>query len=435
MQENNVRIRTAVFVDFDNMFNGLYKKGREIAESFGKEVDLWDKWLEQELPYLGKKPALGFRRDILLRRCYLNPEGCVKSSSLFQTYRSYFTLAAYQVIDCPPLTKGGKASTDIHMVMDIIDAINHPTRFDEFILLSSDADFTPVLMRLRSHDRRTTVIKGDDTSKVYKNSCDQFIDEYKFIENALDFIPESEIETENVSNSIEKFTEYNSEEVLYQIAEKCHERTFRFRKLDDRGLDIILNKFQKSNNWFGLGTRERFLERLVMLKPSLILRAGVVYLDSTVNPIIGISEPVNFKLSGEIINRVTSTDNSVPEDFLRRLHRVVGVPFLDANTYTTLFQLIYEVVGNGFSSITETSQTVWDRCENSIRRQDVNFVLIEMNYSEAFSDLKSLSCPEDVARVFLDSLFFRCERIRIELSEDEKKYLRELILGKVKLET
>ena len=32
------------------------------------------------------------------------------------------------------------------MAVDILDAIAHPTGFEEFIILASDADFTPVLL-------------------------------------------------------------------------------------------------------------------------------------------------------------------------------------------------------------------------------------------------------------------------------------------------
>jgi uncharacterized LabA/DUF88 family protein len=54
------------------------------------------------------------------------------------------------VVDCPPLTQRGKTSADVYMVMDVLDALEHKTEFDEFIILSSDADFTPVLLRLRA---------------------------------------------------------------------------------------------------------------------------------------------------------------------------------------------------------------------------------------------------------------------------------------------
>lgn len=54
------------------------------------------------------------------------------------------------MVDCPPLTASGKNSADIVMTLDIADAIGHLTRFDKFVLLSSDADFTPVAFERES---------------------------------------------------------------------------------------------------------------------------------------------------------------------------------------------------------------------------------------------------------------------------------------------
>ncbi len=58
------------------------------------------------------------------------------------------------------------------MVMDVRDVLNHDTRFDEFILLSGDADFTPVLHRLRAHARRTVVFANDHTAAPYTAIAD-----------------------------------------------------------------------------------------------------------------------------------------------------------------------------------------------------------------------------------------------------------------------
>jgi uncharacterized LabA/DUF88 family protein len=77
---------------------------------------------------------------------------------MYGRFRPFFTRAAFRVVDCPPLTTRGKNSADIYMVLDILDALEHPTSFDEFILLSADADFTPVMLRLRAHDRRTVLL-------------------------------------------------------------------------------------------------------------------------------------------------------------------------------------------------------------------------------------------------------------------------------------
>src|SRR4029079_8895036 len=119
----------------------------------------WLLWLQDRLPL--PEEGNGRRRKILFRRCYLNP-------SQFGRFRPYFTRSAIEVIDCPPLTSGGKTSADIHMVMDILDTLGHATRFDEFILLSGDADFTPVLLRLSKHDRRSAVLAIGPAPTAYQ---------------------------------------------------------------------------------------------------------------------------------------------------------------------------------------------------------------------------------------------------------------------------
>jgi uncharacterized LabA/DUF88 family protein len=144
------RIRTALFVDFDNIyscFKELY--GEPTANSFGNNVEQWVEWIERSAIRTSDN-GRPYRRKLLLRRCYLNPE-CYKE------YRNNFTLAAFEVVDCPKLTRQGKTSTDMHLVMDVLDALAFPVRLDEFIILSGDADFTPLLLRLRRYDRLTAI--------------------------------------------------------------------------------------------------------------------------------------------------------------------------------------------------------------------------------------------------------------------------------------
>jgi hypothetical protein len=85
----------------------------------------------------------------------------------FPFVRHHFLRAGFEVIDCPPLTAQLKNSSDIRMVMDIRDYLTHDTYFDEFIILSGDADFTPVLHRLRAHARRTVIFANDFTAAPY----------------------------------------------------------------------------------------------------------------------------------------------------------------------------------------------------------------------------------------------------------------------------
>ncbi|HEV3076304.1 MAG TPA: NYN domain-containing protein, partial [Thermoanaerobaculia bacterium] len=166
-------VRSALFVDFDNIYLGLQNEDPRAAEQFATHPGRWLRWLQQELPDDSRTG-----RKILSRRCYLNP-------SQFARFRPYFIRSAFEVVDCPPLTRGGKTSADIQMVMDIMDALGHVTRFEEFIILSGDADFTPVLLRLSRHDRRSVVLAAGPASAAYKAACDLLIDQDTFLEEAI----------------------------------------------------------------------------------------------------------------------------------------------------------------------------------------------------------------------------------------------------------
>ena len=126
--------KAALFLDFDNVYLALKDQDAQAAEAFVERPEQWLSWLAGDL-YAGRLGGEAERR-ILLRRCYLNP-------GPFSRVRPQFVRAAFQVIDCPPLTSAGKNAADIQMVMDIIDAMAHPSGFDEFIILSGDSDFTP----------------------------------------------------------------------------------------------------------------------------------------------------------------------------------------------------------------------------------------------------------------------------------------------------
>ena len=88
-------------------------------------------------------------------------------------------------MDCPTLTAAGKNSADIHMVIAILDLLADPTHFDEIILMSSDADFTPALARIRRCDRRTVVVASGPYSPVLQASCDHLVPVERFVHEAL----------------------------------------------------------------------------------------------------------------------------------------------------------------------------------------------------------------------------------------------------------
>src|SRR3954467_5628343 len=182
-------LRAALYIDFDNVYSSLAAIDEWAAWSFGSEPGRWLSWLEAG--------AGGSPRRLLVRRCYLNPAGWAEpehGGSLaawlqqprvyFSRFRPALVRAGIQVVDCPRLSRL-KNGADMEMALDILDAVNHPTRFEEFLILSGDSDFTPLLHRLRAHDRRSLVVTHPLSAQAFRASADAVIPSEDFAEAAL----------------------------------------------------------------------------------------------------------------------------------------------------------------------------------------------------------------------------------------------------------
>lgn len=256
-------LRSALFVDFDNIYSGLASLDRGAANSFATDPGRWLDWLERGVRRTDELGSHGQSRRILVRHCYLNPQE-------FAAYRTGFQRAAFRVIDCPPLTRQAKTSTDIHMVMDILDLLRDDTYFDEFIILSGDADFTPVLLRLRAHDRRTIVLAVGPAAAAYINAADLLLTERDLFDNLFDREEE----------------EYN--DVLGRIVAAFEEEVVRRGSMDVSAQVALLrtfDEFRSSTSWLGYGGHLRLAQHLCGASPRLSLRVadgGQFYVDPAV---------------------------------------------------------------------------------------------------------------------------------------------------------
>lgn len=180
-------MKTALFVDFDNVYSGLRRLSALGAERFARQPSGWLSWLTSEFSSNAAGQGPSEARRVLVRRCYLNPV-------MFHSFRRPFLEAGFEIVDCPPMTAAGKTTTDIHLVLDALDALADDTYFDEFIVFSADADFSPVLRRLRRQDRRTVVFAAGAMSEAYKASADRVIAIPEFLHDALELDSEDEEE-------------------------------------------------------------------------------------------------------------------------------------------------------------------------------------------------------------------------------------------------
>ena len=323
MADNNhpPHVRSALFVDFDNIYLGLQREDPTAAEQFATNPSLWLHWLQESLAIDSEDSGGRKKRKILFRRCYLNP-------SQFGRFRPYFTRSAFEVVDCPPLTSGGKTSADIQMVMDILDALNHATRFEEFIILSGDADFTPVLLRLSKYDRRSAVLAVGPASVAYKAACDLLIDQDTFLEEAIGVTPTQSARTEGPATTA-------MQELLRRISDKVYEKASAVGELVATDLPGVFREFPEftsSTNWLGFNSLRNMATAVTQARPDLIMVDGDPWkvrigerIDDGTEGITGRerpsylvrSAPVDFgRLTEQILEHVrsivASSDSAVP---------------------------------------------------------------------------------------------------------------------------
>ena len=163
--------RSALFVDFDNVYLGLRALDPAAADAFATHPGRWLARLSEYQESDGRETT----RRFLVRACYLNP-------SAFPQFRAFFTRAGFRVVDCPSLTRQGKSGADISLVLDAVDALASSTHYDEFIILSADADFTPLVLRCREADRRTTIITAGPAASAYRAVADVVVTSDEFAE-------------------------------------------------------------------------------------------------------------------------------------------------------------------------------------------------------------------------------------------------------------
>jgi len=263
MASSTTRVKTALYVDFDNIYLGLREDSPAAAEQFATAPDRWLRWMEEGMGMQGAE------RAVLVRRCYLNPDA-------FSRYRAYFTRSGFSVVDCPSLTKRGKSSSDIVMVMDMLDALQHETRFDEFVIMSADADFTPVLQRLRMHDRRTAVLVSGMAAPAYRAGCDLLISEDTFIESALGIVAEEPAPGAAPARAPAPPSASRAE-LLDAIALRVYEEASANGTLPATDLPRIYREFREftpTSSWLGFFSLRGLTEAVVARRPELRILEG-----------------------------------------------------------------------------------------------------------------------------------------------------------------
>jgi hypothetical protein len=150
-------VPAALFVDFDNVVSKL-------ASDFAENPTAWVRWLEAG----GHEPN-GRRRRFLIKRVYWNEHN--------EVYREAFEAAGFEAFACKSEAKSKKSTADMVLALDALEALYGEDRIREFVLLSTDTDFVPLVDRVQDNDRAvvTLVDERDVSSAVYRARADLVI--------------------------------------------------------------------------------------------------------------------------------------------------------------------------------------------------------------------------------------------------------------------
>lgn len=428
-------VRSAVLVDFDNMFLDLERHDKNASERFATEPSLWMNWLRQLT--LEDPDYDNFHRRFVASRCYLNPK-------TFGRFRTFFVRAGFETVDCPPLTKGGKTSADIHIVIDMLDMLAQDTRVDEFILLSTDADFTPILRRLQRHDRRSVVLAMGNAASAYTAACDKLVDQTDFMDlligpsspDSVDSVKPSAGSTptdgatcppsspppatpslapQKVIKHVRQLIDKSSQAVPASwVADQLvrhfgEEATQHWSATNMRFRDFIEN-FRNDGGELGFETWWK--------KP------GYLY-DPSRHEIPKLKQPLSD-------TAWTEADGELGP-LARRISQVTHVPCLPPQQYRIVFrELVEELLDNGYHLI-GTSKGLRDRTletDYPISRRDANFILIGIERNRSIRPEQ-----EDAARLaqtLRDHIANMYENAGAELDENDNQLLTQWIVGDIK---
>ena len=121
-----------------------------------------------------------FDMQKVLERLLLKGSSIVKKAycdwERYKAFKASMHEAAFELIEIPHVRQSGKNSADIRLVVDALDLCYTKAHVDTFVILSGDADFSPLVSKLRENNK---VVIGvgvkQSTADLLTANCDEFL--------------------------------------------------------------------------------------------------------------------------------------------------------------------------------------------------------------------------------------------------------------------
>jgi hypothetical protein len=211
-----------------------------------------------------------------------------RGSEPFSKYRQLFVRDGWEVIDTPQLTTHGKTSADIHIVMDVLDTVTHYPHVSEYIIMAADADFTPLVTRLRKHMKTTIIYQAKATAAAYTAACDSVIDEELLIELLLAPLKEDlsegaaghRYDAPAIPQARTTQVPLTQEGVAEAVRRYFAESGSGYQAPVSSIIDMLKTKWPKiTGDWLGNTSASQMLRNVCRLKVSMIENRTVAWID------------------------------------------------------------------------------------------------------------------------------------------------------------
>jgi hypothetical protein len=452
-------IPSALFLDFDNVFRDLYEMDEDLAFKFAQEPSKW-------MGRLANLEAHIQPRDFLIRKCFMDPQGKVKSkhrkhsngtdlTRYFSSFRQYFVESGFEVIDCPPLRKHRgdttkdhiyqgfvdqllrdgdddaarrirmallqderpKNAADIVIALQIVDALDHPSYIANFSILTSDTDFTPVLRRVREYGRNTLLVSTSQTGTVLRSLSHIFVGLQDLMDIATDPVEarsggltELELEVSGASNP------GINQEIGDDIYQR-NEAAAKIREMVRNSLDPVLLAD------IGIALRQFFGDERVTLSKwfGAVQMKNLIQSDATVELEFSQHHVWDKNRHDTPTHR---SDFLVPE-FIESLCQNIDLPKLSQMVYIAIFAEIQRLNDLGTQSDLAAEVREALKLQNYlVGKKQIQKILIWVKYGGAILDGTSRPTHNELAEYFFNNCKVLANLKGIELSREGIEELR-----------
>ena len=301
------------------------------------------------------------------------------------------------------------------------------TRYDEFVILSADADFTPLALRCRAADRRVTIITAGPAASAYRAVADTVITADELAELVKHPEPAELEETsvpalEQDRTSPRRSSPSTPAKAGPSSNSPARKAVLRLVRSADRPLagSAVAQVAHKADpalttsKWEGAGAFFPWLAQAVQeLAAASRPAPGFVW------------DPKRFSEAD-----LPSANPVDLPPLQRQVVEVTDIPNLPAESYRTLINTLADDVTAVPFDRPETSRRVRDACQaagEKIGRASVNTVIAGVLY--AGLDLTEKPTAAKVAETWADNVVGLCRGARMELAPQDVAAIRAWVGG------